>query len=107
MKEFSILEKWKYTPTEEILEIRGRAKKAILLNTEWVLFVIFMTISIIPSVNFFFKSFLHGITAMTLNLLFFTPLWFFHLRKKYVSQERTLEAEEVLSEMDIVLKNRD
>ena len=106
MKEFSIIEKWKYTSTEEIIEFRNRAKKVCLLNTESVLFLIFLVVFVAPMISFYGKGLLYGITATTIQLLIYTPIWFFILRPKYVSQERFLEAKEFLDEMEIVLKDR-
>ena len=104
--DYMIVEKWKNEPTEEIVKIRDASKKLALLNTEWFAFLVFVLVFTLPTFVIMISNFTLGLKFFTIDLVIYTPVWFFYLKPKYINQDMLVSAKERYEEMEIVLKYR-
>jgi hypothetical protein len=104
--DYTINEVWKNVSTEEIIKIKKAAKKLVILNNEWFLFHLFMLVFSLPSFVLMFSNLSFGFNCFVINLVIYTPIWFFYLKIKHVNTELLEQAKKRIEEMDIVLKYR-
>lgn len=106
-KDYTIVEKWKDVPTDKIVNTRKGVKKVITLNTEWISFYLFLFIFMLPSLlTMFTHSFGESFTFFTVNFIAYFFVWQFYIKKKVVDVDQKKAAEDMISEIDTVLKHR-
>lgn len=106
-KDYTVVKKWDNVPTNEIINIRKSVKKVVTLNTEWISFYLFLFIFTLPSLlTMFTHSFGDSFTFFTINFIAYFFVWQFYIKKKVVDVEQKKAAEDVISEIDFVLKHR-
>jgi len=102
-----IVEKWKDTPTTKIQEIKKSAKRLVMLNTEWMMFYLFLIIFMSPTIVVTLtRSYNRDFTFFVVNFVAYFFVWIFYLKNKIIDKNQKEDAQDRVSEMDIVLNNR-
>ena len=106
-KEHIIVNEWKDTPTENILELRKSAVKLKILNTQWIIFYSFLLIFTFPSIVLILtRGYDRDLMIFTINFILYFFIWIFHLKKKVICEETHKRAIDILNQTAVVLKYR-
>ena len=106
-KEYMVIEKWKDTPIDEIKDFKKNAKKIAIMNTEWVMFYIFLFIFIAaPATVLISRGYGRDFGFFVGMFIAYYGVWKFYIRNKVINKDLGKLAKDAVEEMDIVLKNR-
>jgi len=106
-KEHMIVNEWKDTPTENILELRKSAVKLKILNTQWVIFYLCLFVFTLPSVILILtRGYERDFMLFMFNFISYFFIWIFYIKKKVICEGTYKRAVEILNQTDVVLKYR-
>ena len=106
-KEHMIVENWKDVSTEDLKISMKSAKRLSIMNTEWIMFYVFLMIFIAaPATVLITRGFGRDFNFCVGMFIVYALVWNFYLKKKMINKGIKTLADEAVKEIGIAMKYR-